>query len=159
LITGFFFFYLASRIDWNYMSINHNTVILDSPISQYKYDFGEAWNYYGAPSVSMQGNDVLVVEDNGSVWIVLWDVSLDRPILLTNSGYGSSVVFQNSQQDWRLVRIYLVIPTTENLTSILGKTVSVTTTLNHYERPQWVSFGIGVVLSSLALIPIFKSKK
>ena len=159
LIVGFFFFYLASRIDWNYVSRNQNTVTLDSPISQYKYDFGEAWEYYGAPSVSMHNNELLTVEINGSVRIVLWDVSSDlSPRVLITVGYGSFAAFRNSE-DWRLVRIYLVIPTTENLTSILGKTFSVTTTLNHYETPQWVAFGIGVVLSSLAVIPIFKSKK
>lgn len=159
LITSFFFFYLASRIDWNYVSRNQNTVTLDSPMSQHKYDFGEAWEYFGAPSVSMQNNELLIVENNESVWIVLWDVSYGtNPKVLTVSDYGGFVDFRNNQ-DWRQVRIYLVIPTTENLTSTLGKTVSVTTTLSHFERPQWVSFGIGVALSSLAVIPLVKSKK
>jgi 4-amino-4-deoxy-L-arabinose transferase-like glycosyltransferase len=38
-------------------------------------------------------------------------------------------------------------------------TISTTTEVHHYERPQWVYFGIGVVLSSLALVPIFKLRK
>jgi hypothetical protein len=159
LITGFFFFYLASRIDWNYVSRNQNTVTLDSPMSQHNYDFGEAWEYFGAPSVSMQNNELLIVENNGSVRIVLWDVSYGtNPKVLTVSEYGGFVDFRNNQ-DWRQVRIYLVIPTTENLTSILSKTLLVTTTLSHFERPQWVSFGLGVALSSLAVIPLVKSKK
>jgi hypothetical protein len=50
------------------------------------------------------------------------------------------------------IQVCLVSQNTSN-------TIPVTTALNHYERPQWVYFGAGVVLSSLAVIPIFKSKK
>jgi len=49
--------------------------------------------------------------------------------------------------------VYLATSNAQNVT------ISTTTQLTHYERPQWVYFGVGVVLSSLAVIPIFKSKK
>jgi hypothetical protein len=159
LIMGFFFFYCASRIDYDYVTQSINTVTLDSPISTYRYDFGEAREFYGAPSVLMHENDLLIVENNRSIRTVLWDVSYGTTEkVLTYSEHGSLAYFKNNQ-DWRQVRIYLTVPTTENLTSIQTKTVSVTTTLNHYERPHWILFGIGVVLSSLALVPIIKSKK
>jgi hypothetical protein len=68
------------------------------------------------------------------------------------------------------IQVYLVCKNTSNThddSTHVGFTYSdeltniypVTTTLNHYERPQWFYLCIGMVLSSLAVIPIFKSIK
>ena len=158
LVLGFFSFYLAGRIDYDYESVNHVAIQLVSPVSVRDYDFGSSYEF-AVSYVLMHDNDVLIVENNGSVRTVLWDESYGvNPKVLTYSEFGSLVYYKNNQ-DWRGVRIYLTMPTAENLTSMQSKTVLVIASLHHYERPHWILFAVGVVLSSLALVSIFKSRK
>lgn len=161
LLSSFFFFYWASRLDSDYVTFYDDEVnlahsmnrIIDYP------QFGYSYEYYPKPydGVIMQPNDVLTVscsndtQINGTFNIVLWERELTNDTLLT---YASTFVsYKNEQPNEILVVVYLYAQNVQNVT------LSTTTTLNHYETPQWGCFGAGVVLSSLAVIPIFKSKK
>jgi hypothetical protein len=159
LISGFCFFYWASRVNWDYVTTYNDKVNLAYPSYSSEHPQFGAYEYY-ARYVIMQPNDVLEVsypEDiqiNGTLNIVL--VGLNNNTVLAPSGYPFShgfVYYKNEQPNELVVDVYLIAQKIQNVT------VSSTTTLNHYETPQWVCFSVGVVLSSLALIPIFKSKK
>ena len=71
------------------------------------------------------------------------------------------VEYENHQSN-EFVGVYLAIPAwniPNNVTVLNTAAVPITITLGHYETLHWVYFDIGVVLASLAVIPIFKSKK
>jgi hypothetical protein len=158
LILGFFFFYLASSVGYDYVTTYNNEINLAYPSSQYPQS--GAYEYY-VRNVIMQPNDALTVSYpvfNGTLQIVLVEqVSDINNTVLAVSGYPSSerfVYYKNEPQfNGIVVNVYLVAQNIQNVT------LSTTMTLNHYETPQWIYFGAGVVLSSLAVIPIFKSKK
>jgi len=167
LILGFFFFYWASRVDWHYVTVYNDEANLAYPSrsSEYPPEFPQfgAYEYY-AREVDMQPNDVLTVsypeniQINGTlkILVVLFsEPPLVNPVL-ASSGYPyreGFVYYRNNMATNGFVGVYLIAQNVQNVT------LSSTTTLSHYGTPQWVYFGIGVVLSSLAVIPIFKSKK
>jgi hypothetical protein len=160
LILSFFFFYLASTIDYDYESGKPYNI--DSAhwynITE-TYNFGKVYEYY-VNHAMMQQNDVIIVSfDYAGGHVVLKDSDLN---IITQS--RDSVFFTNYEPYSRLVEIYVTFPyDNANLTDILnfqqehGPIIYVT--YDHYGRPQWVYFGIGVVLASLAVIPVLKSKK
>jgi hypothetical protein len=104
----------------------------------------------------MQTNDFLTVQcpdiiPNETVYIVLFDTVPGKATLLN---YSTGLVSYTNHQNNVSIYPYLLIPENQNNHTA---TVSIIKTLHHYETPQWVYFSIGIVLSSLALIPIFKS--
>ena len=142
------------------MTWHDDVVHLDYPSYAQDYaNWGYSYQYY-VTSVTMQPGDVLTVwspesvQINETVHVVIWE---PNPFLTINESiltYSDSVflTFENSKPyDYLSVDVYLVAQNVQNVT------LSVTTTLNHYETPQWVYFGIGVALSSLAVVSIAES--
>jgi hypothetical protein len=158
LVLGFFFFYLASRVNWDYMTTYKETVDVGGPALVSDYGFGKCYPYpVDTPTLEMQPNDLLTVQYsyiNETVYIVLFE---NPPSNTTVLNYGTGLMWYTSHQN-NLVRVilYLAIPVNQN---IQNATLSTTTTLNHFETPQWNFFGFGVVFSLLALIPVFESRK
>lgn len=164
LILGFSFFYWASRVNWHYVTTYNDKMNLAYPSYAQNYpQFGYSYEYYAKPygGVIMQPNDVLIVsyqsypfspQANGTFQIVLWEKGLTNDSMLDHV-QSDWIGYQNEQPNEILVDVVFVAQNIQNVT------LSSTTILNHYETPQWVYFGIGVVLSSLAVIPILESKK
>ena len=168
MVLGFFFFYVASSVGYDYVTTYNNEVNLAYPSDSSEYSQLGAYEYRAAV-VIMQSNDVLTVsypensQTNGKLQIVLVEAAVNiNGTVLAVSGYTSYYGFiyyknepSNNGTDVNgiAVDVYLVSQSVQNLT------LPTTTTLNHYETPQWLYFSIGIVLCLLALIPIFKSKK
>lgn len=155
LILGFFFFYWASRASLDYVTTYKNDVNLNSPVGHGAlFDAGpdEYYYYLVIPhSINMEPDDFLMVSyapnlAKGSVYIKLEETPT---VCISEDWLGFKNYYPYDIGAW----VYLVTSNAQNVT------ISTTTQLTHYETPQWVYFGIGVVLSSLAVIPIFKSKK
>lgn len=164
LIMGFFFFYWASRVSWDYVTTYPDDVNLLISSAGYSYEFGSSREYPVKPySLIMQPDDFLTVSyplstfTNGTVCIVIWETSPASQVLDYSPAHAYSAAgwlgFKNDQSSEIVVSLNLAISNEQNVT------VSVTTSLHHYERPHWILFAVGVVLSSLALVPIFKSRK
>jgi hypothetical protein len=161
LVLGFFFFYWASRVDWDYVSTYNDKVNLAYPSPSEYPQFG-AYEYY-VRNVVMQPNDfleVLYLENirfNGTLMTVLVGLNgSGNNTVLTSSGYAgeaffAGVAYRNGQPNEIGVTVYLIAQNTQNVT------LSGTTMLNHYETPQWGYFGIGVALSSLAVVSTVES--
>jgi hypothetical protein len=154
----FLLFYWASRYNWDYMTQYHETVNLNSNM------FSD-WNgtYYFSNNlkyITMQPNDQLYAlfeprSWNGTTYMGLIDVMKEREGMndIVQNAYSNGVGelwFTSSSE--MLVQVVVFSDSSNNV-------IPITTTLHHYETPQWGDFGIGIVLSSLAVIPIFKSKK
>lgn len=158
LIMGFFFFYMASRVNWDHVTTYKEIVNVGYPTLASNYGFGNSYTYVVNPAFMVQPNDFVTMEcpdvvSNETVHIVLFE-NVQSNTTLLNCGTGS-VVYTNHQSITFWVSIYLVIPANQNIPT---EAVSTTTTLNHHETPQWVYLGVGAVLSSLALVLIFKSR-
>jgi hypothetical protein len=155
LILSFFFFYGASRVNWDYVTTHNDVVNLASPSYSSEYPQFGAWEYW-VRDVIMQPNDFLTVSYPEDVQISAREIVLvgrnASGNTLLASGYAEAD-YTNKQPSEIIVQVCLIAQNTQNVT------FSSTTTLNHYEAPQWGYFAIGVVLSSLAVIIIFKSKK
>jgi hypothetical protein len=137
----------------------NNEVNLAYPSYGSEYPQFGAWEYY-AKNVVMQPNDILsvsypeAIHINGTLKIVL--VRNIYANVLTSSGYPSTdafVNYRNEQTSEIVVNVFLI---SQNMQNVM---LPITMILSHYETPQWVIFGIGIVLASLAVIPILKSKK
>lgn len=167
LVLGVIFFCLASRFDWDYVSTRNNNVNLSYPLYASKSPLFDAWGYCGG-SLIMQPNDILAVscsqnlQINGTLKIVVADGLSVGLSSATNSNVFASfgypfaegfVNYENKQPNEITVTVLLFAQNIQNVT------LYTVTTLDHYERPQWVYFGIGVVISQLAVIPIFESKR
>jgi hypothetical protein len=161
LILGFFFFYWASRINWDYVSTYTESVNVGYPTTVSNYGFGDNYVYpVNFPTIEMQSGDYLTIECPSIALTQVVDIILfeREPFALVTPTIVSfqiaGFLSYTNLGTTRVMSVYLGIPSNQHLTST---TVSVTTTLNHYETPQWGYFGIGIVFSSLAIIPIFKS--
>jgi hypothetical protein len=168
LVSSFFCFYLSSRFNWDYVTTQEKTVNIGYPSAIRNYGFGDSYVYnvpfnhfhisgFGV-GIGMQHNDYLTVkcssaDSQQTVYAVLVDLTAVNDKAFS---YGLGSLTYTSPSDYESAVIYLAIPSNQTTTNA---TVTVTFTFNHYEKPQWVIFGIGVALSLLAAIPIFKSKK
>lgn len=161
LILGFFFFYWASRVNWGYVTTHDDAVNLFYPSRIYQDpQWGQSYEYY-VRRLDIQPNDYFTVsypesqysQIGGTIRIVLRGITADaNETTLTFNGFFMYYT-NNPPYDFPFFDVYLVASNVQNVT------VSLTTELDHYETPQWAFFGIGIVFSSLAMIPIFKSKK
>jgi hypothetical protein len=156
LVLGFFFLYEASRVSWDYVMEYKNTVDVGGPALVGDFGFGKCYPYpVNTPTLEMQLNDFLTVrcsDINETVYIALFE---NPPSNTTLLNYGTGLVsYTSHQNNLVFVVLYLAIPVNQNIQNV---TLSTTTTLNHYQPPHWVYFGIGVVLSSLAVVSIVKS--
>jgi len=153
LTFSFISFYAASRANWDYVATNNDEVNLAYPAYGSEYPQLGAWEYY-VRGVFMQPNDLLTVsaeqiQINGTFELAI--MGLPNGTLLASS--SRFAFYQNDQGNAISVNVCVIAQNMQNVT------LSTLTTLNHYETPQWVYFGVGVALSSLAVIPIFKSKR
>ncbi len=159
LVSSFCLFFLASQIDNDHPTTYQDTVDVSFAYS-YPYDFGTSYHYPVKPYVIiMQPHDYLTVNyytlTNGTVYIVLWDqtdASNHKVLKHSDITYPNALSFTNDQPYKMLVEVYLASQNPRN-------TISTTTTLHHYDRPQWMFFSVAVVLISLGTISVFKSKK
>lgn len=166
LILGFFFFYWAGSDGWDYTTTYNNNVNLNSPTGYGDYGFGAVKVYSVTPFsslINMEPDDFITVsypsifQTNGIVYIMLAENMPTATILVyypnLNHTAPGWLGFKNYQSYNIHVSVLLATPNAQNVT------ISTTTILHHYQIPQWVYLGIGVVLLSLAVIPISKSKK
>ena len=169
LITSFFFFFLSSRLNWDYVTTQEKTVTIGYPTTAVKnYGFGDSYAYPVPKSSDLYGweygleidlwhSDYLTVKCSSEnsqqpVYVVLANFLAAND---TAYSYHLGSLTHTDLDDIEFCGLVLAVPTNQSKTNT---TVTVTFTLNHYETPQWVYFGFGVVLSLLAVIPIFKSK-
>jgi len=152
LVVGFLLFFTASRINWNYVTTYDETIHFSSSIV-YPFPFGLLQDYPISPhgTVLMQSNDVLSV----SAFPIYNSTSLLLPFLRgiyivlfegdrIMSYRQGSLGFVNNSTNSITVSVHLA----ENGTD----TVSVGITLNHYETPNWLWFGLGVTAVSGAFM-------
>ena len=175
LILGFFFFYAASLEYRNYVTTFKDTVnvSLPVPLKIADYGFGNSLVFPTSfPDIRMQPNDLLIVEcpsgvSAGQIAVKVYVVLFGNTSMLQYSkaevlDWELGIVEYKNYQSNEFVGVYLAIPAwniPNNVTMLNTAAVPTTITLCHYETLHWVYFGIGVVLASLAVIPIFKSKK
>jgi hypothetical protein len=155
LILGFSFFYWASRVSLDYVTTYKNDVNLNSPEGHGALVDAETDEYYYylviPYSIKLEPDDFLRVScapnlAKGNVYIKLEETPT---VCISEDWLGFKNYYPYDIGAW----VYLATSNAQNVT------ISTTTEVHHYERPQWVYFGVGVVLSSLALVPIFKSRK
>jgi hypothetical protein len=171
LVMGFFFFYLASRVNWDYETMHDYAVNLSYPFRTYQdSQWGQSYEYY-VRRIDMQANDYVAVwypeyqysQISGTLRIVLIGITpngTETKLAVSSLPFylsfynGSFINYKNyPSDDFDFADVYLVTSNTQNVT------ISLTTELDHYETPQWALFGIGIVFSLSAMISIFKSKK
>jgi hypothetical protein len=135
LVLGFFFFYWASRVDWDYMTIHNDKVNLAYPSYPSEYPQFGAYKYY-VRNVVMQPNDFLGVsypegfQINGILMIVLVGLNgSGNNTVLTSSGYLVAA-YRNGQSNEIGIAVYLIAQNIQNVT-LSGATI-----LNHYETPH-----------------------
>lgn len=158
LILGLFFFYVASRVNWDYVTTYNDVVQLAYPTFASNYSgLGYSYEYF-VRYVIVQHDDYLTVSYlepnhvNGTVHIIMWQASMRYENALGYNDDGFAY-FTNNQSNYILVEVGLMTQYVQNAT------ISMTTILNHYEKPQLVYFGVGAVLSSLAAVTISKFKE
>jgi len=162
LVSSFCLFYLASQIDNDHSTTYQDTVDLSQSAGSYHYDFGTSHDLSVKPyAIVMQPHDYLTVNyyttTNGTVYIVLWDetgADANNYKVLKHSDITDPIAlsFTNDHPYEMLVKVYLASQNQQNI-------IPTTTTLHHYDRPQWVLFSVAVVLISLGAISVFKSKR
>ena len=162
LVSSFTFFYLASRIDYDYVTRYHEVVNFDTypyfdpSVNSSLVSVGVQWM-----GLFMRPHDYLTIKvdhlpTNGTVGLTLrsyrdYNLTTFRYISHSESGF---IDFRNDLPTETFVGVFLGSDL-RNMTFSLPTT----TTLHHYETPNWLFFGVGVVLASLGLVAVFKSKK
>jgi hypothetical protein len=163
LVSSFFFFYLASRIDYDYVTKYDKVMNLDTyphfdpSVNSSVVSVGVHWMNLFA----LQPRDYLTIKvehlpTNGTVGLTLesytdYDMTTFPYIFHSESGF---IDFRNDLPTEAFVSVSLS-SNSQNMTFSLPTP----TTLHHYETPNWLFFGVGVVLASLGLVAVFKSKK
>ena len=168
LIMGFFFFYLASITNWDYITIQDENVQVGYPSSVSNYGFGDSYVYpVPFPTTEMQHNDYLTIDcilnqtisnqtaANQTVYVILFGATPANTTVLSyqagflNLSYTNQLSLSYTNHDsLKSVTAYFAIPSDQNLTST---TASFTLNLNHYDSPNWFDLGVGVLLCSIAL--------
>jgi hypothetical protein len=164
LFVGFFFFYQASRNSWDNPTFQNSFTRLAYPTHAYNYsqfghgEWGYAYEYFVDSFIILPDNDITVSYStdtplNDTIHIVVYDPFYADSQSILASSDTSSLYFLNNGQNTISYEIDIVAQNTQNAT------LSVTIEFHHYEPPQWNYFSIGVALSLLSVIPIFKAKK
>jgi len=162
LVSSFFLFYLASRFDYDYVAKYREVVSFDTyphfdpSVNNSGICAGVQWM-----GLLMQPCDYLTVKveqppANGTVNLMLelyrdYDMTTFPYISYSESGF---IDFRNNLPTEAFVTVF-VGSASQNMTFSLPTT----TILHHYETPNWLFFGVSVVLASLGLITVFKSKR
>jgi DNA-binding transcriptional ArsR family regulator len=167
LASSFLFFYLSSSSDYDHVTTYNHVVNLDTlpfldPITNISF---RATGYVWA--VLLQPHDYLTVSvenlpANGTAYIKFQGFQLgngEGPTNLTWTDYFSlERSSKNGFLDFRNA-----LPTEIwgdlSLISAISQTYFITMTVHHYETMKWLFFCVGVVLASLGLVTVFKSKR
>jgi DNA-binding transcriptional ArsR family regulator len=165
LASSFLFFYVSS--DYDHITTYNHVANLDThpffdPIANTSIqNVGEAWY------VLLQPHDYLTVSvenlsANGTAQLMFQGLRLDNgrsPANITLNDWWS---LQRSSKNGFLdftnslpTEIYGSV----FFGSEISQTYSITVTLHHYMTTKWLFFGVGIVLASLGLVAVFKSKR
>jgi hypothetical protein len=161
------FFYLSSSNDYDHVTTYSHVVNLDThpffdPIANISLKTtGYGW------SIVLQPHDYLTVSvenlpTNGTVYMMFQGIRLDNGRSPTNITLTDWFSLQHSSKNGFLeFRNDLQSAIWGNVFfgSEISQTYIITMTLHHYETTKWPFFGVGVVLASLGLITVFKSKR
>lgn len=148
-------------------------VSLPVPLKIADYGYGDSLVFRASfPDIVMQPNDLLIVEcptdvSAGQIAVKVYIVLFGNTSMLHYSkaevlAWEMGIVEYENHKSNEFVGVCLAIPAwniPNNVTMLNTAAVPTTITLGHYETLHWVYFGIGVVLASLAVIPILESKK
>ena len=167
MASSFLFFYLSSSSDYDHVTTYNHVVNLDTlpfldPITNISLRAtGYGW------AVLLQPHDYLTVSvenlpANGTAYIKFQGFQLgngEGPTNLTWTDYFSlERSSKNGFLDFRNA-----LPTAIwgdlSLISAISQTYFITMTVHHYETMKWLFFCVGVVLASLGLVTVFKSKR
>jgi hypothetical protein len=163
LVSSFFFFYLASRIDYDYVTKYHKVLNFDT----YPHFDPSVNNSFIC--VGVQWMNLLITQPHDYLTINVEQLPTNGTVCLTLKSYtdynmttfpytsrseSGFIDFRNNLPTGTFVRVFLG-SNSRNMTFSLPTT----TTLHHYETPNWLLFGAGVVLASSGLVAVFKSKK
>jgi DNA-binding transcriptional ArsR family regulator len=167
LASSFLFFYVSSTSDYDHVTTYNYCVNLDtSPFIDTITNISfRATGYEWA--ILLQPHDYLTVRvenlpANGTADIRFEGFQLDNgesPTNLTLTDYFS--LERSSKNGFLDFRNALPTEIWGNvfLISEISQTYFITMTLHHYETVKWPFFGVGVVLASLGLVTVFKSKR
>jgi len=157
--VGFYCFYWASQENWTYVSSYEVDVNLSFPDRWLPTSQAGVYsNLYDILTFTMQyGDDVYIsyansIKPNGTLQIVLYGLDMGGQNLTYTPG---NELGYNNQVDTSSINVEaaFIAQNPQNLT------IPTTIQLRHYQRPQWVYFGFGVFLNSLAVIEIARSKR
>ena len=165
LLIGFFFFYWSSNVTWEHVTTYNDNVNLASGFVYNTYDFGFVHEYTFYRVLTMQPDDRVVVTCNASalnetLYTVIWmnQPSLQvldfspKSVAYLFGGSGNLIYINYYDND---IGVYFRLASK----NVQNATVSVTTELHHYERPNWILFGFGVVTTSLGVVAIYESRR
>jgi hypothetical protein len=167
LVSSFLFFYISSSSDYDHVTTYNHVVNLDThlffdPIANSSVQTtGYGW------SIVLQPHDYLTVSvenlpANGTVYVMFQGFRLDNGRSSTNitltdwfslqrSSKNGFLEFRNALQSEMWGDVFFG--------SEISQMYIITMTLHHYETTKWPFFGVGLVLASLGLITVFKSKR
>jgi len=157
VIVSLFFFYFASIIGYEYVTHTYrNEVNLAYP-NKSAENLG-FWPYgYTVINLTAQSYEFLKISYqndtriNGTVQIELFEL---EPILYTFDASGipdySHLSFEVGEEEIPhditcVIHVYLFAQFTQNVT------LSVVTSVSHYQPPQWVYLGVGIVCLSMGV--------
>jgi DNA-binding transcriptional ArsR family regulator len=167
LASSFLFFYLSTSNDYDHVTTYNHVVNLDThPFFDPIANISLQTIGYGWPIV-LQPHDYLTVSmenlpANGTVYMMFQGIRLDNGRSPTNMTLTDWFSLQRSSKNGSLeFRNALPSEIWGNVFfgSEISQTYFITMTLHHYETVKWPFFGVGVVLASLGLVTVFKSKR
>ena len=161
LIISFLFFYFASIIDYDFVSVYNETVDMRGGTWS---GFGGLFDAYRCSlskpvSILMQPNDYLYLTVtsesnypfNGTVYIVLWQEMGSGSWNV--SKYSSATSLQvASWLDFRTSSLHPVYVGVDIASSNRENKLSTTLTIHHYQSPHMMLFGLGMIIAVLALV-------
>jgi len=167
LASSFLFFYLSGSSNYDQVTTYYHVVNLDThpqfdPVTNISWvNVGYSWG------ILLQPHDYLTlsVENlpaNGTARLMFQGVRLDNEGRATNMTINDWWSLQRSSKNGFLdFRNDLPTQTWGDITfgSDVSQTYFITMTLHHYETTKWLFFSVGIVLASLGLVAVFKSKR
>lgn len=157
LCVSFSFFYLSSRIYWDYTSTFQEEINLDDFFYRHPYEFGDLFKC-SLDSIFMQPNDYVTMYYEplnssriySAIYIILWYPVGECILTYSTSDF---VCFKNEESQLILVYPHVAL---DKPNALSNNTLLVTVRLHHYEKPHWLCFSFGMIWSIVALIMVWK---